>query len=172
MTLPSSRLILRPRNQCNLPLSSMLNGASSAFLISELTVMLHDATMMSSTQNKMKVWTSVSDLANNQGSFLPLVDHCLSRNIDSSLYQLFAACFKNKLIYSVDIVFFLVVMDIVMEPTNFPSSALGSSLLTSLSRFIMKTVQPKTDLLIESLNYITRNSSAGQFFLLVSQPSS
>ena len=41
---------------------------------------------------------------------------------------------------------------------------LGSSLLTSLSRFLMKTVQPQIDsLLIESLGFIPRISSAGNF---------
>ena len=56
LTLPSSRLIPRLRNQCNLPLSSMWNVASSAFLTSETIVMLLDATMMSSTQTKMTIW--------------------------------------------------------------------------------------------------------------------
>ena len=50
-------------------------------------------------------------------------------------------------------------------PTNFLFSALGSSLLTSLSRFLMKTVKPKIySLLIESLGFIPRISSAGHFF--------
>ena len=48
--------------------------------------------------------------------------------------------------------------------TYFPSSAFGSSWLTSLSLFFMKTVQPKLDnLLNESLVFILRISSAGPF---------
>ena len=47
---------------------------------------------------------------------------------------------------------------------------MGSSLLTSLSRFLMKTVQPKIDkLLIESLGFIPRISSFGHSSRLTSK---
>ena len=99
VTLPSFCLILTPRNQCIFPLSSMWNVASSAFLTSEITVSLSDATMKSSTQTKTKVWPSVSSLANKQWSFLLLVNHCLSRKFASFLYQLLAACFKPWIVW-------------------------------------------------------------------------
>ena len=51
-----------------------------------------------------------------------------------------------------------------VKPTNSPSSALGSCLSTSLSRFLMKTVQSKINNLgIESLGFIPRINSAGHF---------
>ena len=51
-----------------------------------------------------------------------------------------------------------------VEPTKLLFSALGSSLLTSLSLFFMKTLQPKIDnLLFDSLGFIPRISSTGHF---------
>ena len=96
VSLPSSRLIHWPRNKYILPLSSMWNVTSSALFTSAITVMLLDATMMSSTQTKMKVWPFVSAVESKQWSFLLPVNPCLSRKFASSLYQLLAACFKQQ----------------------------------------------------------------------------
>ena len=68
----------------------MWNVASSVLLILEITVMLPDATMMSSTQNKMHV-RFLCFLEEAMISFL-LLENLLSHS--SFLYKLLAASFK------------------------------------------------------------------------------